>query len=167
MKQDVYKDLEKAYLQEEVAGMLKQAQAYLEKEHPGYSLIIYDAARPFTVQKRMWAIVKGTNHARYVAPPDAKGSMHNYGCAVDLSVVDDKGSPLDMGTPFDFFGEAAHSTHEAELVKAGKLTQRQWDNRLILRKAMHQAGFTVLKREWWHFNAFPDATVLKRYKKIP
>lgn len=167
MKKDVYGDLDKAYLQEPVAKMLAEAQKNLEKAHPGYRLIVYDAARPHSVQLKMWAIVKGTEQAKYVAPPDAKGSMHNYGCAVDLSVLDDKGKPLDMGTPFDFLGRAANTYNEAELLAEKVITQQQLDNRLILRKAMEAAGFSVLKREWWHFNAYPDAVVLSKYKKVP
>lgn len=167
MKKDVYGDLEKAYLQEPVAKMLAEAQKNLEKAHPGYHFVIYDAARPHAVQLKMWAIVKGTEQAKYVAPPDAKGSMHNYGCAVDLSVLDDKGKPLDMGTPFDFLGRAANTYNEADLLAEKVITQQQLDNRLILRKAMENAGFSVLKREWWHFNAYPDEVVLSKYKKVP
>lgn len=167
IKKDVYGELNQAYLQQEVAEKLSKAQGELEKLHPGWALIIYDAARPFSVQQQMWNIVKGTDMAHYVAPPDAKGSIHNYGCAVDLSITNEKGIPLDMGTPFDFFGTLAHTTDEEALVKAGKLTQKQLDNRLLLRKLMHNQGFTVLKREWWHFNAYSDAEVMRKYKRIP
>lgn len=167
MKADAYGDLNKIFLQKEVAEMLSKAHVALKKSYPNYRFIVFDGARPFRVQQKMWEIVKGTDMAHYVARPDAKGSMHNYGCAVDLSVVDEKGKELDMGTPFDFLGALAQTTVEESYIKAGKLTRKQVDNRLILRKAMESVGFTVLKREWWHFNAFPDATVLKKYKKIP
>ncbi len=167
MKADAYGDLNKIFLQKEVAEMLSKAHVALKKSYPNYRFIVFDGARPFRVQQKMWTIVKGTDMAHYVARPDAKGSMHNYGCAVDLSIVDEKGKELDMGTPFDFLGALAQTTMEEIYIKQGKLTRKQVDNRLILRKAMESVGFTVLKREWWHFNAFSDATVLKRYKKIP
>ncbi len=167
MGKDAYGDLNDCYLQKAVAEMLKKAHQFLQEKHNGYHFIVYDGARPFTVQKKMWDIVKGTDKAHYVAKPDAKGSMHNYGCAVDLSVLDEKGVPLDMGTPFDFLGTEARTDIETDLLKQGKITQKQLDNRLILREAMEKAGFKVLKREWWHFNAFPDGYVLANYKKIP
>lgn len=167
MKADAYGDLDKIFLQKEVAEMLVKAHTALKKSYPNYRFIVFDGARPFRVQQKMWQIVKGTDMAHYVARPDAKGSMHNYGCAVDLSIIDEKGKELDMGTPFDFLGALAQTTIEEAYIKQGKLTRKQVDNRLILRKAMESVGFTVLKREWWHFNAFSDDVVLKKYKKIP
>lgn len=167
MDKDAYGDLNRCFLQKEVVEMLAKAQKALKKEHPNYGLIVFDGARPFTVQKRMWDIVKGTDAAHYVAKPDAKGSMHNYGCAVDLGIMDDKGALLDMGTKFDHLGREARTDIEADLIKEKVISQKQLENRLILRKAMEAQGFQVLKREWWHFNAFPDAVVLSKYKKIP
>lgn len=167
MKADAYGDLDKIFLQKEVAEMLVKAHTALKKSYPNYRFIVFDGARPFRVQQKMWQIVKGTDMAHYVARPDAKGSMHNYGCAVDLSIIDEKGKELDMGTPFDFLGALAQTTIEEAYIKQGKLTRKQVDNRLILRKAMESVDFTVLKREWWHFNAFSDDVVLKKYKKIP
>lgn len=58
-----------------------------------------------------------------------------------------------MGTKYDFFGELAYPSREAELLKSGKLTQQQIDNRQILRTAMRQGGFSPIEFEWWHFNA--------------
>lgn len=167
MKADAYGDLNKIFLQKEVAEMLAKAHIALKKEHPNYHFIVFDGARPFRVQQKMWEIVKGTDMAHYVARPDAKGSMHNYGCAVDLSIIDENGKELDMGTPFDYLGALAQTTTEAAYIKQGKLTKAQVENRLILRRAMESVGFSVLNREWWHFNAFADGVVLKKYKKIP
>ena len=75
---------------------------------PGYNFIIYDAYRPRPYQQRLWDKVPDEN---YVSPP-WKGSMHTRGLAVDLSIVNAEGAILDMGTPFDFFGEEAHSDYE-------------------------------------------------------
>ncbi len=167
MGKDAYGDLNTCYLQQEVAEMLKKAYLALQEKHKGYTFVVYDGARPFAVQKKMWEIVKGTDKAHYVAKPDAKGSMHNYGCAVDLSVLNEKGVPLDMGTAFDHLGTEARTDIETDLLKNGNISKEQLSNRLILRVAMESAGFKVLKREWWHFNAFPDREVLAKYKKIP
>ncbi|MFN0200461.1 MAG: M15 family metallopeptidase [Bacteroidia bacterium] len=166
MKEDVYGDLNDAYAQADVAKMLGEAQKSLKKAHPDLSLIVYDAARPFRVQKKMWEIVKNTPMKDYVAKPNAKGSMHNYGAAIDLSLVDKNGKLVDMGTPYDFLGALAQPKYEEKYIKEGKLTQQQVDNRLILRKAMEGVGFKVISNEWWHFNAYPDAVTLKKFKKI-
>jgi D-alanyl-D-alanine dipeptidase len=169
MKADVYGDLTKAYAQPEVAKMLVKAQANLKKAHPDYSLIIYDAARPYRVQQKMWTIVKGTSQQDYVAEPDAIGSIHNYGSAIDLSVVDKSGKPLDMGTKFDFLGTLAEPKLQDKFLKEGKLTQAQLDNREVLNKAMSEAGFMRISNEWWHFDAFSHAKreIAKRFKRVP
>lgn len=167
MKADAYGDLNKIFLQKSVAEGLAKAHNSLKKIYPDYRFIVFDGARPFSVQQKMWEIVKGTDMAHYVAPPNKKGSMHNYGCAVDLSVIDETGKELDMGTPFDYLGALAETTSEEAYIKQGKLTRKQVDNRLILRRAMESAGFFVLNREWWHFNAYSDTYVLANFKKIP
>ena len=113
----------------------------------------------------MWEIVKDTPEKIYVANPKS-GSIHNYGSAVDLTVVDEKGVPLDMGTPYDFFGDLAQPKYENKFLKEGKLTQKQIENRKILRKSMENAGFKNISNEWWHFDAFPRAITKKRFKII-
>lgn len=169
MNADVYGELEKAYMQPEVAKMLAKAQANLKKAHPDYSLIIYDAARPYRVQQKMWTIVKGTSQQNYVAEPDAIGSIHNYGSAIDLSVVDKAGKALDMGTKFDFLGALAEPKLQDKFLKEGKLTQTHLDNREILNKAMSDAGFMRISNEWWHFDAFSHSKreIAKRFKRVP
>jgi D-alanyl-D-alanine dipeptidase len=82
-------------------------------------------------------------------------------------VADEKGKPLEMGTKYDFFGEMAYPKEEARLLKEGKLTKKAIDNRLILRKAMMQAGFTAIDYEWWHFNAFSRKTAKQMFQVIP
>ena len=92
--------LNKAYLRKEVAIKLSLAQKYLKSEFPEYSILIMDAARPRSVSKRMYDKMKGTKFEKYVANPN-KGSMHNYGIAVDVTIVDVNGDEIDMGfTPF-------------------------------------------------------------------
>ena len=133
----------------------------------GYSLIVYDAARPLSVQQKMWNVVKGTSKYIYVSNPSRGGGLHNYGLAVDISILDDKGTPLPMGTPVDHLGREAHITEEAVLVAQGKLTEQERENRLLLRQVMKEAGFHPLPSEWWHFNRVSRQTAKERYRVIP
>ena len=156
---DVYGDLKRAYLQPMAARKLANANKYLQAKHPNLRLLVYDAARPRAAQWNLWnALPKLSERERrkYVADP-RKGSIHNYGCAVDLTVakLDENGAPepLDMGTKYDYFGPLAYPSQEAALLKAGKLTKAQIENRQILRTAMRQGGFSGIEYEWWHFNA--------------
>lgn len=170
MKKKVYQELQRAYLQKETVQKLVAAHQFLKENHPGYRFLIYDAARPNSVQYHLWnrldemGIAK-EDKTKYVADPKI-GSNHNFGCAVDLTVVDDHGKPLDMGTPFDFFGPLAYPRAEQEMLKKGKLTQKQVDNREILRSAMKKAGFIVNTTEWWHFDSMSKAQARARYGMI-
>ena len=118
----------------------KLASDALKKQYPNYRIIVYDAARPQTIQKKMWDKVKGTPKSRYVASP-GRISMHSYGVAVDVSILDEAGQALDMGTPVDYLGELAEPRREQEFLKSGKLTRKQINNRLLLRNLMKNAGF--------------------------
>ncbi|GAB3748733.1 M15 family metallopeptidase [Spirosoma pomorum] len=152
---DVYDDLTRAYLQPMTARKLANASKYLQDKHPDLRLLVYDAARPRTAQWKLWNALPNmpeSERQKYVADP-RKGSVHNYGCAVDLTVATSDGKPLDMGTKYDYFGELAYPSREKELLAAGKLTQKQIDNRQILRDAMLKAGFSRIEFEWWHFNS--------------
>ena len=164
--QVLYECSQHAYLQPDVAKMLAKASRLLQEKYPDYRLLVLDAARPLSVQQKMWDAVKGTPNNIYVANPSKTG-LHNYGAAVDLTITDDLGIELDMGTPFDFFGEETQPAKENEMLKQGKLTQKQIDNRLILRRVMNQAGFITHQREWWHFNACTLAEAKTRYQVIP
>ena len=156
---DLYGDFAACWLLKDAAAMLAKAQENLRKADPDMRLVVYDCARPVEVQKVMWDVVKDTDKRIYVADP-AKGSVHNYGCAVDLGLVRVKGQgragkelvTLDMGTGFDHFGPEAHTTDEAQMLMDGKLSREAWLNRLRLREAMVSAGFYQLPHEWWHFD---------------
>jgi D-alanyl-D-alanine dipeptidase len=169
MKKNVYGCLTHAYLQKETVVMLKRAQENLEKAYPGYHLLIYDAARPLSKQWELWnTLTEYTPEKRrsFVADPK-EHSIHNYGSAIDLTVADERGKPLEMGTTYDFFGEMAYPKEEVRLWKAGKLSQKAIDNRLILRKAMKSAGFMPIAYEWWHFNAFSRKVAKEMFSVIP
>ena len=158
----LYDDLHDAYLQPDVAMMLAEAHHYLKTSHPDLRLLVYDAVRPLSVQRIMWERVKDTKYHRYVAHPD-RLSLHNYGAAVDLTIADSLGHPLDMGTPFDHFGRAAGISNEPGLVKQGLLNNQQMQNRQLLRQVMRHAGFYSISGEWWHFNACSLQEAKKRY----
>jgi D-alanyl-D-alanine dipeptidase len=161
----LYEGIDGAYLQPDVARMLAEAHRYLKTLHPGLRLLVYDAARPLSVQRIMWERVKDTKYHRYVAHPD-RLSLHNFGTAVDLTLADSMGQPLDMGTPFDYFGRAAGISNEQELMEQGVLTRQQVRNRQLLRQVMRHAGFRSISGEWWHFNACSLQEAKQRYVLI-
>ncbi len=162
----VYGDLDACFLQKDAAEMLARAQALLIKSRPDWRLRMLDCARPRWVQRAMWKLVVGTPQQSYVANP-ARGSIHNFGCAVDLTVATSAGEPLDMGTAYDFFGPAARPDRELALLARGELSAEQLANRLALREVMLRAGFRVLVSEWWHFDCASHRETRKRYKPIP
>lgn len=163
----LYDDLSEAYLHPDAAYALAKAQRALKELHPSYSLLIYDAARPMSVQKKMWNVVKGTPKYRYVSNPNNGGGLHNYGLAVDISIQDSSGQPLPMGTKVDHLGAEAHITRESELVRNGKMSEAEHQNRILLRKVMKEAGFRALPSEWWHFNFCSRDVARQKYKLIP
>ncbi len=148
----LYADLREAYLLPAAAKALRRAQRLLKKRHPSYSLYIHDAARPMSIQQKMWNVVRHTRKQIYVSNPAHGGGLHNYGMAVDISIVDGRGRQLDMGTPVDYMGRKAHVKGEAAMVRQGILSRIALRNRRLLRSVMTQAGFHVLPTEWWHFN---------------
>ena len=163
-REDFYGGLTKAYLRKEVAERLSRAQKFLKAEISGYSIQIMDAARPRSVSKRMYDKMKGTNFEKFVANPN-KGSMHNYGIAVDVTVVDDVGKEIDMGfTPF-YKSDSSIFLDYAK-VKLFDITEEQKRNRLLLSRIMKKAGFIPLSYEWWHFNGMKKSEARNRYKII-
>ena len=168
MGADVYGDLEDAYLVPRFAERLKKAQKLLKQELGSrYSLIIYDAARPLSVQKRMWSIVKETPNRKYVAPPTGGGGRHNYGLAADLSIIDTKtGKALDMGSPVDHFGITSHIGNEASLVKEGKITPEARANRAYLHGLMKRVGLRPIRKEWWHLQEYTSIKEVRKHKLL-
>ena len=165
---DLYGCMTVAYAQPLLVNKLKKAAEILHKTHPEFNFLVYDAARPLQCQWALWNALKlpDSQKPTYVADP-RRGSIHNFGCAIDISIADAKGQELDMGTGFDYFGELAHPRHEQRLLKAGKLSKIQVDNRRLLRNCMTQAGFTATTSEWWHFNACSLKQAKKQWKIIP
>lgn len=162
----LYDSLQHAFLRPIAAEKLKKALQILQEQHPNYGFLIYDALRPNSVQYKMWDIVKGTEKERYVASPYT-GSIHNFGCAVDLTIVDlTTNKPLPMGSDYDYFGPAAEYRYNQQLLNEHVLSQEEVDNRVLFRKVMRQAGFHSIDTEWWHFNALSKTETRKRYKLV-
>ena len=164
-RENFYSGLTKAYLRKEVAIKLSKAQRILKSKYPEYSLQILDAARPRSVSQKMYDKMKGTKFERYVANPK-KGSMHNYGIAVDITIVDNNGNELDMGfNPFNKNKLQLYWMY-AKKKLGKKLSQNQKANRKLLNSVMVQAGFYPLSFEWWHFNGLKKEVARKKYQII-
>ena len=148
----LYEDLDRAFMLPETARHLIDAQKRLRALHPDFRLVVYDAARPMSVQQKMWDRVKGTDKSIFVSNPSKGGGLHNYGAAVDVTILDAAGEPLPMGSAYDFFGDEAKITAEEKLLSDGRITREAFDNRRLLRKVMTEAGFHTITSEWWHFN---------------
>ena len=142
LKQAVY-DCGECYLRKSTAKALVKANE--EFKSLGYRIKLFDCYRPLSVQKKMWKILPGTH---YVANP-AKGSKHNRGVAVDLTLVDAQGKELDMGTPFDFFGKKAHHT-------CTTLPKKVLENRKLLKDVLNKYNFKSIFSEWWHYEYRPE-----------
>ncbi|WP_428261252.1 M15 family metallopeptidase [Haliangium sp.] len=162
----IYGELDRCYLQRDAAEMLAKAQAELERTRPEWRLRAWDCARPRWVQRQMWKLVAGTPQQGYVANPK-RGSIHNYGCAIDLTLATRDGVPVDMGTPFDFFGPRARPDREFAMLQDGTLSPAQVANRLVLRELMLRAGFRMLANEWWHFDCATQRDTRRRYRPVP
>ncbi len=164
----LYDTISKIYLNIEVAIRLSNCQNYLDSICPGFSLLVYDGVRPLLVQKEMWNALDSipvSRRGRFVSNP-IRGSVHNYGAAVDLTIVDSSGNILDMGAGYDDFREIAFPSLESRFLKTGELSDKQWKNRKLLRRVMKKGGFHNIPSEWWHFNAYSRVISSRKYKRI-
>ncbi len=166
MKRRLYFDIDRLYLQKDVAERLARVQHYLQELRPDLTLLVYDGVRPLSVQWAMWRAldtIPVKERVKFVSNP-ASGSIHNYGAAVDLTIAKKDGTPLDMGAGYDDIRKIAYPGWEAHFLKTGELSQQQVDNRKLLRKVMQSQGFSNIKTEWWHFNACSRAQEKAKYK---
>ena len=153
------------YVRDSVAAMLTYARTLLPD---GYDFKVWDGYRPVCVQERLWkhqrakvvAYNKGKNLSAeeidrltsfFVSKPSHdinKPSLHSTGGSIDLTLIDSKGSPVDMGTEFDAFGDKAWTNH----FESYEMNEEVRKNRRILYNTMIKAGFTNLPSEWWHYD---------------
>ncbi|MDY0744858.1 M15 family metallopeptidase [Paucibacter sp. R3-3] len=157
---DVYGGLDCAWLRREAADALENAAAWLAAHRPGFTLRVLDALRPQRVQEMLWNELAGTPLTMYLANPE-RGSIHSFGMAVDLTVIDPEGREVDMGTGFDEMALGSHPEYEVELLAQGQLQASHLAERGWLRAAMRQAGFHGISTEWWHFD-FGDRVAVRR-----
>lgn len=163
--QVMYTNLTRAYLHPKAAEAICKASQALHHKHPDYNIKICDASRPMSVQRLMYSKVRNTSKRMYVSNPANGGGMHNYGMAVDVTIVDESGKELPMGTKVDHLGPEANIDNEDALVATGKISLEEKKNRELLREVMKAGGFKPLRSEWWHFNMCSRATA-KRYYKL-
>ena len=163
---DMYCGVQRAFVHRDALPKLKRSLSLIAKELPGYTLVIFDAARPMYAQSMLKQAVVGTPYTNYVSSGKT-GGLHNYGLALDLSLADSTGALLDMGTDFDSFERCAGEVGEADALNSGRLTQQQVDNRKLLRNIMKRAGWVSLSSEWWHFNAYTRAYTKEHYPLFP
>ncbi len=135
-------DQARVFLQRPAAEAVVRAHRGL-KTH-GYGLLLFDGYRPWRVTKLFWDVTPPEKRA-FVADP-AKGSRHNRGCAIDLTLFDLRtGREVEMPSPYDDMTERAHPDYVGG-------TPEQRSARDLLRKALESQGFHVIDNEWWHFD---------------
>ncbi len=129
----------RCFLRPRVARRVYRAHQLLKKK--GLGLKMFDCYRPRPIQQKLWDKVPNAN---YVTPP-SKGSMHNKGAAVDLTIVNADGDELYMGTEFDYFGKEGHHTYQ-------DLPKEVLANRRLLKSTMEEVGLAAIRTEWWHYS---------------
>lgn len=181
---DMYGDLERAYFEKEFAQKVVLAQSILKREHPNLTLLIYDAARPISAQRAMRRCVEGSALESFVAD-GTRGGRHNYGVAVDLTIANEDGTPLDMGAEFDEFSEASsvkgtpdtsdkssrtidvYRKYITELARSEVITYEAAQNRILLVEVMCEAGLYPYRKEWWHYeDIMPMSSVRSKYRLL-
>ena len=170
-----YGDRSPYWVRQSVATALHQAQQYLQAQYPGWRLQIFDAYRPLAVQQFMvdytaqelaqqqrLDLAKASNAERqalmaqvhqFWALPSANPNTpppHSTGAAIDLTLVDERGQPLDMGSPIDEVSVRSHPDHFQPHTDA--YGQQAHQHRVLLRRVMNAAGFEQHPNEWWHFS---------------
>ncbi|TWI61834.1 D-alanyl-D-alanine dipeptidase [Pseudoduganella lurida] len=162
---DLYSPLDCAWLHREAAEAIERAVAWLAQYRPGCTLLILDALRPHRVQEQLWDALADTGLRMYLADP-ARGSIHSFGMAVDVTILDADGRELDMGTGFDDMTHASHPVLEDEMLANGTLSAAHIANRQLLRDAMFQAGFVGINSEWWHFDCGDRVRVRAEFVRV-
>ncbi|MCD6077090.1 MAG: D-alanyl-D-alanine dipeptidase [Ramlibacter sp.] len=162
---DLYGGLDCAWLHRLAAAGVERAVQWLALQAPGHRLLILDALRPHRVQIQLWDHLEGTDLRQYVADP-ARGSIHSFGMALDATLLGPDGRELDMGSGYDEMVELSHPRLEERFLATGELTAAQHANRLLLRRAMFDAGgFQGIDNEWWHFDMLDRQHVREHFTR--
>ena len=162
---DLYGSIDCAWLHREAAAGLEGVIAWLRQRHPGLKILVLDALRPHRVQQTLWQHLEGTPLRQYLADP-ARGSIHSFGMAVDVTLLDENGSELDMGTGFDDLSELSHPEWEELHLAQGRLGAAALAHRRVLRQAMAENGFRGINSEWWHFDFGDKEGIRKQYLRV-
>jgi D-alanyl-D-alanine dipeptidase len=164
---DLYGDLNKVFLQPDVAKKLRVAQQLLKEKDSTLSLLIFDGVRPLSIQQLMWDTLKLPIHEKTKFLSNPKNhSIHNYGAAIDLTICNYLNTELNMGTPYDYIGKEAYPRMENYFLETGYLTKENIENRKLLREIMKKSGFTSISSEWWHFNSCSRNEAKEKYKIV-
>ncbi|MDR0415555.1 MAG: hypothetical protein LBH84_09120 [Prevotellaceae bacterium] len=166
LQTQLYYNFNEAYLQKNAAIKLALAQNIIKSINPGFSIVVHDAVRPQRVQQRCWELARARRMQHLFMPP-GNISMHTYGVAVDVSLISlDTNTEVDMGGNPDDPSALAAPKRERDMLQSGRLSQQQYANRLLLRKAMQAAGFSPIGNEWWHFEACSRREAREKYRPI-
>ena len=161
----LYDGLDCAWLRREAAEGLEQAARWLAEQRPGWRLRLLDALRPHRVQVALWAQLAGTPEQAYLADP-ARGSIHSFGMAVDVTLLDPQGRETDMGSGFDEMSLLSHPALNDEHLALGALGAAQVTARGWLHAAMARGGFRGIPTEWWHFDHGDRERVRREFPRV-
>ncbi|TFW28333.1 M15 family metallopeptidase [Massilia horti] len=162
---DLYSPFDCAWLHRDAAAALERVVGWLRANRPDCTPLVLDALRPQRVQQQLWDSLADTGLQMYLASPQ-RGSIHSYGMALDITLLDAHGRELDMGTRFDDMTDLSHPALEEDFLAAGTLTGQQVANRRLLREAMLQAGFFGIRTEWWHFDCGDRELVRQTFRRV-
>ena len=162
---NLYSPFDCAWLHRDAAAALEQAVAWLGAERPGWTALVLDALRPQRVQQALWDALDGTGLQDYLAEP-ARGSIHSFGMALDITLLDEHGMELDMGTGFDDLTERSQPCFETAMLAQHQLTGQHIANRQLLRAMMAQAGFVGIQSEWWHYDCGDRDLVRATFQRV-
>ena len=153
------------WLRREAAEGLEQAARWLALQRPGWRLRVLDGLRPHRVQVALWAMVAGTPQQAYLADP-ARGSIHSFGMAVDVTLLDPQGREADMGSGFDEMSLRSHPALNDEHLALGVLSVDQVTARGWLHAALVRGGFRGIPTEWWHFDHGDRDAVRRGFPRV-
>jgi zinc D-Ala-D-Ala dipeptidase len=162
---NLYGALDCAYLHREAAHGLRQSVQWLSANAPGRTLLVLDALRPHRVQIELWNTLTDPNERQYLADP-ARGSIHSFGMAVDVTLLNAEGGEIGMGSGFDELSALSHPALEAQHLAQGLLTPLHIEHRALLRSAMQAGGFQGINSEWWHFDCGQRDVVRATYTRV-